>query len=390
MYPRETLLAVAQEGARIRAVARVISDVMSVGHGPTDADIVGSDDVSQALRLVANSIPDAPRSIVIVACSETARHAARAVVSLIPAPSVPIVVTEQLPRYVGATDCVVVLTPDPADRAAEEALVRCRRVRAMAAVAAPLSGPVADAARVYALVSPDLPGGGEESWGRYVATVAGACGLVGEIVVQGVLEYAADAVDRDMEGNAPGRDETVNPARQLGMRMKDHRVVIAGDGATRHVASFAATCLLRHGIAAATAETTELARSYSAVQRGTSVDVESASARECRAGGADASIFYDPFLDAPAAQPVAAVVVPGVDDSGVSNGDSSRGMGIGDGLVTAYPSTEKLGTLNRYFDAQSVTVVDLTSSDLHSVVAYICVLGARLAAAAAYVTVQDD
>ena len=99
----------------------------------------------------------------------------------------------------------------------------------------------------------------------------------------------------------------------------------------------------------------------------------------------DKSIFYDPFLDAPAVQPLAAVVVPG------PGGYSGRGRNDepDTGVSRAYPSEQELSRLERYFDARPVTVVDLTASDLHSAVAYICVLAARCAAAAAYVVAQE-
>ena len=409
MYPRETLVTVAQEGARIRAVARSLSDVMSVLDRPTiestpdgpsteslRSDFFGiaddtTDESSEDLRYFAKSIPDVARGVVIVACSDTAVHAARAAVALIPDPSVPIVVVDRLPRYVGAMDCVIVLTPDPADREAEEAVMRCRQVGAMVIVAAPTSGPVAEAGSGYGLGIPDIPGVTEESWGRYIATVTGGCGLVRQLPIQGVLDYAADAVDREMEASGPDRDESVNPARQLGLRMKDHRVVVAGDGATRHVASFAAMRLLHHGIVAATADTAELVRFYSDLHRGTSMDTAIDSSGETGTGSGsagsdvDKSIFYDPFLDAPAVQPLAAVVVPDL------GGDSNWGRNDEPdaGVSRAYPSEQELSRLDRYFDARPVTVVDLTASDLHSAVAYICVLAARCAAAAAYVVAQE-
>lgn len=409
MYPRETLVTVAQEGARIRAVARSLSDVMSVldlltiestPDGPSAeslrSDFFGiaddtTDDSSEDLRSFAKSIPDVACGVVIVACSDTAVHAARVAVSLIPDPSVPIVVVDRLPRYVGAMDCVIVLTPDPADREAEEAVVRCRQVGAMVMVAAPTSGPVAEAGTGYGLVVPDIPGVTGDSWGRYIATVTGGCGLVGQLPIQGVLDYAADAVDREMEASGPERDESVNPARQLGLRMKDHRVVIAGDGATRHVASFAAMRLLHHGIVAATADTAELARFYSDLHRGTSMDTAIDSSGETGTGSGsassdvDKSIFYDPFLDAPAVQPLAAVVVPGLGGYSVRGRNEEPDAG----MSRAYPSEQELSRLERYFDVRPVTVVDLTASDLHSAVAYICVLAARCAAAAAYVVAQE-
>ena len=134
MNPRETLVTVAQEGARIRAVARSLSDVMSFLDRPTiestvdgpsteslRSDFFGiaddtTDDSSENLRSFAKSIPDVVRGVVIVACSDTASHAAHAAVALIPDPSFPIVVVDRLPRYVGAMDCVIVLAPDPASR----------------------------------------------------------------------------------------------------------------------------------------------------------------------------------------------------------------------------------------------------------------------------------
>lgn len=85
MYPRETLVTVAQEGARIRAVARSLSDVMSVldlltiestPDGPSAeslrSDFFGiaddtTDDSSEDLRSFAKSIPDVACGVVIVA-----------------------------------------------------------------------------------------------------------------------------------------------------------------------------------------------------------------------------------------------------------------------------------------------------------------------------------
>lgn len=99
----------------------------------------------------------------------------------------------------------------------------------------------------------------------------------------------------------------------------------------------------------------------------------------------DKSIFYDPFLDAPAVQPLAAVVMPGLGGYSVRGRNEEPDVGVS----RAYPSEQELSRLERYFDARPVTVVDLTASDLHSAVAYICVLAARCAAAAAYVVAQE-
>ena len=267
-YQPAALIAAAQEGARIRAVSSV--------------PIIGSDDT---------------RSIVFLARSETARLAGTTIVRLAGRARVPLMVASQLPAYVGALDTVVVMTADPLDTVATDAIEFCRRVGADVVLVGPSGGPVHCAAEGYATIIPDIPGAIGESWCRYVATGISVVGGAGGVVEQ-LLSEAAECVDREMSGNAPDRDETVNPAKLLAAQMRSKRVVLSGIGAGRPIATMAARQLMAAGIVAGSVDAVDLATHFDELQQGLAAPDE------------QRDMFYDPYLDGPGNAPLLPLVIP--------------------------------------------------------------------------------
>ena len=133
--------------------------------GNYDAETVRFFDVAHEgaqIRLVAGEVERwgealsglNPRSLVIIPTDAIARQAAHLGVGLAEPLRIPIVVTESLPRYVGALDVVVVVgEPDECDWASR-ALITASQRGATTVLIGPAKGPLVEDCLLYTSPSP--------------------------------------------------------------------------------------------------------------------------------------------------------------------------------------------------------------------------------------------
>ncbi len=216
-----SLRAVAMAGAQVRATAAALDE------GELD-------------QLQSN---EPPRTVVWVA----GRGNAEAAGSLLAAAlggsvAAPVVVTPEVPPWIGALDVLIVAGDDPADPALVSAAATGVRRGARVIVIAPYEGPLRDvtAGRSVAL-APRVWVPDEFGFSRYLA--AGLATLA--MVDRGLrvdLAALADELDAEALRNSAAREVFTNPAKSLAERMSGCEVVIAGDNAAtlalaRHVAA---------------------------------------------------------------------------------------------------------------------------------------------------------
>lgn len=298
-----------------------------------------------------------PRSVVLLASDIRARLAAEAAVALATDARAPIVVTGELPHYIGALDLVIVLCDDPGDRLSV-ALAEAARRGADTVLLDPGEGPVRAAVDrdTILLHRPAMSDGG--SYCGYlgaifsVLTEAGVTSL-GPI---GVLNDVADAVDNDMMACAIDRDLTVNPARQSAAWLQRRSVVCTGMGDVwRSVAELSAACLLEAGVVAHGTARVDFMRSLPALTQAHS--------------NASEDIFYDPEFDEP------------------KTGVEMLPLGA---FVVAAPA--ELHTVQELFGYVDWARIECPAKDVetrHPLVD-VCVTAARVAAVAAFVTEVED
>lgn len=249
-------------GALVRSTAEVAAE-----HGLTDRVNV-----------------DRPRAFVLVG-----RHGVgKPVMGLIEAAvsaSMPVVVTETVPDWVGALDVLYAHVDDPGDAELAESLERVSRYGASVVVNGPADGPVAAAiAGKGVQLTPRVPGG-EHLFASALAgglLTASALGLV--TFDAGAV---ADALDAEAERDHPGHESFVNPAKSLALRLADRTPLLWGlDPVATAVAGMAA-----HSLTAAAAVVADAADYRQAVRRG-------ALHRAVVAGESSGDIFADPGDDA--------------------------------------------------------------------------------------------
>jgi hypothetical protein len=144
-----------------------------------------------------------------------------------PGCSVPVVVCDEVPPWVGALDVVLAHTEDPSDRVLAESIYQASRRGARTLLTAPDAGPVAAAAAGQAvLLSPRVevpPGfsfhGALAGW----LVVLNALGLL-KVDVQ----LIADELDREAERDHPMHESFVNPAKSLALRVADRTPLLWG------------------------------------------------------------------------------------------------------------------------------------------------------------------
>jgi hypothetical protein len=98
-----------------------------------------------AERGVTRSLADfRPRALILVTRPGHGRSIADLLVALLgPTCPVPVVVTEEVPSWVGPLDVVITHTEDPGDRVLAESIGRATRYGATTVLTAPPDGPVA-------------------------------------------------------------------------------------------------------------------------------------------------------------------------------------------------------------------------------------------------------
>ncbi|WKD57029.1 hypothetical protein CAPI_02275 [Corynebacterium capitovis DSM 44611] len=260
-YDRETVrfFDIAHEGAQLRAV-------------------------SEATELFSQLRGTAPRSVVVVATDQISGALARLVVALRAPLSLPVVITRNLPEYVGPLDVVVVAGAPEAEQGELEglrALITATSRGAETVLAGPARGPIVEEAPERAALIPALP----TAAGASPLRTAGAVWAVLDAIDQRAgstgdyLRGVADSVDGELASLSPQRDLPVNPARQLRAFAERARLVHTGTSPLGEaVASAVAELWTARSLPSGFAAAAELPRAF-------------------EAEGAMSDPFYDPYLD---------------------------------------------------------------------------------------------
>ncbi|MDX1880247.1 TobH protein [Mycolicibacterium sp. 141076] len=214
--------------------------------------------------------------------------------------AIPLVVTPDVPPWIGALDVVVVAGDDAADPALVTAVATGVRRGARVIVVAPNDGPLRDAAAGRAVVLPPRLGVPDDfGLTRYLAA-----GLATMMVVDPALridlEALADELDAEALRNSAAREIFTNPAKNLAERMSGRQVVLAGEGAAMlALVRHAATVLLRvaHQLVTATGGSDAL------------VALHGGLGRETVEMSYEDSLFHDPEIDGPVPARVRTVVL---------------------------------------------------------------------------------
>ncbi|NMM84165.1 tobH protein [Rhodococcus sp. SRB_17] len=233
-----------------------------------------------------------PRSIVLVAGSGGARHAARIAVTLLGnSVSCPLVLLDRTPSWVGPLDVVVVAGDDAGDPRLVESVDGGVRRGAEVVVAVPEEGPMraAAAGRTMSL-APRVFTAPRHTMMRFLAVFAAVVAAIDNrdhsAAGPSFLDRIADAVDAEAISDGPTNEVFHNPAKSLATRMRDHRVVLCGSGALATAfAEYASASLLASGHSAAGAELSDV--------------IAAARSLFVPAGGARDSVFHDPFFHDP-------------------------------------------------------------------------------------------
>jgi hypothetical protein len=172
-----------------------------------------------------------PRAVLLVARPGTAPAACRLLAALAgPRCPFPLLVTDEIPTWVGPLDVVFAHTDDLGDHVLAESVAMARNRGASVVMTIPDDGPVAAAGAGRAeLLSPRVPVPPELSFAHVFA--AGLCVLQALGVLRTDTEALADALDREAERAHPGHELLVNPAKSMAMRMADRSVLLWGLGA---------------------------------------------------------------------------------------------------------------------------------------------------------------
>ncbi|MGQ0842483.1 hypothetical protein [Actinokineospora sp.] len=222
--PEGLLRAAARAGAQVRATAEAAA--------------------SAGLDRLAGT---RPRAIVLVTrpgLGPAVSHLLAAL--LLPACPVPLVVTDQVPSWVGPLDVVLAHTDDPGDVALAESVDRAGRFGAAVVLTAPEEGPVAAAAAGKAvLIAPRIavpPG-----FGFAKAVTSGLLALHTLGLLRVDAGALADELDREAERSHPQHESFVNPAKTLALRLAEHTPLLWGlDHVATAVARHAAQVLATH------------------------------------------------------------------------------------------------------------------------------------------------
>lgn len=206
-YDRETIrfFDVAHEGAQLRAVGEHIG-------------------------LLAHLRGMQPRSIVVIGTDQLALAAARTAVALRTPLPLPVVVTDQLPGYIGALDIVLVAGERASRDSDAQALITAASRGAETILAGPPRGMLLEDAPSHTTILPALP---TASGPSPLRTIAAVCAVIDSLTadpedLRHQLEVLAEEVDQELLALSPDRDETVNPARQLRAFARDARVRHSG------------------------------------------------------------------------------------------------------------------------------------------------------------------
>jgi hypothetical protein len=230
-----------------------------------------------------------PRTVIWVAGRGPAESAGAILAAAYGAPAAaPVVVTPEVPPWVGALDVLVIAGDDPGDPLLVAAAATGVRRGARVVLVTPFEGPLRDVSAGRAVsLAPRLRVPDDFGLCRYLA--AGLATL--HVVDPGVavdLSALADDLDAEALRNSANRDLFTNPAKSLAERMTGRDVVLAGDNsATLALARHGAATLLR--VAQETVSAVGLSDVLVALRNGLGG----------RAGDYASSLFHDDDLDGP-------------------------------------------------------------------------------------------
>lgn len=169
-----------------------------------------------------------PRAFVLVSRPGGGRSAITLLAELLGAgQSVPIVVADVVPSWVGALDVVYAHSDDPGDAELAAGLDRAARYGASVVVSAPEEGPVASAvAGRGTVLAPRLWVPPELSFSRALAGGLLTANALGVAVAD--LATLADRLDDEAERGHLSHDPEENPAKALALRLADRTPVLLG------------------------------------------------------------------------------------------------------------------------------------------------------------------
>jgi hypothetical protein len=197
---------------------------------------------------VANGLRDfRPRALLLVTRPGHGRSIADLLVALIgPGCPVPIVVTDEVPGWVGPLDVVITHTEDPGDRVLAESIGRATRFGATTVLTAPPDGPVAAAGAGKAfLLAPRVPVPPGFAFPRALAAGLFVVKTLGLLSTD--LGLVAEELDKEAEKGHPAHESFVNPAKSLALRLYDRVPLLWGlDPAGTAVAHHARHVLAAH------------------------------------------------------------------------------------------------------------------------------------------------
>ncbi|CAM3623262.1 hypothetical protein KIPE111705_17505 [Kibdelosporangium persicum] len=219
------LRAAALAGAQVRSVVEAATE-LGVGNALTDVR---------------------PRALLIVTRPGHGAAIAHLLVALLgPACPVPVVVTDEVPGWVGPLDVVIAHTEDAGDHVLAESVGRATRYGATVVVTAPPDGPVAAAGAGRAFLLPPrvyVPPG----FAFPRALGAGLLTLTTMGLLRTDVQRLADELDKEAEKDHPAHESFVNPAKSLALRLADRVPLLWGlDPAATAVASHARHVLAAH------------------------------------------------------------------------------------------------------------------------------------------------
>ncbi len=280
---REGLLrAASMAGAQVRATASAVDEGV--------LDPLRSDQPPRTLIWVSGGGPAETAGLILAA-------------ALGGSAGVPIVVTPEVPSWIGALDALIVAGDDPVDPVLVSAAATGVRRGARVIAVAPQEGPLRDATAGRAVaLAPRLQVPDDFGLARYYAAGLATLGAVAP-GMQVDLAGLADELDAEALRNSAGRELFTNPAKTLADRMAGRDVVLAGDTA-------ATSALARHGAAVL------LRVGHRTVAGVGLADVIVALHGGIASGAADyeTSLFHDEDIDGPLPARVRTVVLAGDDE----------------------------------------------------------------------------